>query len=182
MIDGPLEKPVSFVDWYGDVWLEHDPEPDPTFECGDTLHFVMDDLPLAYNESANDLCQTLVVGTFGATLQPDVALPVFQMRPAEGVVVWASFDFDAWRLSVSSVRGPVEVNPYGLWEPAKEIYRHKFRGFDRSDQVYGPYAYDKSRFSMEMFRKERVWAFMFNLWQSFQGLRCSTSTSPSTAA
>ena len=71
-------------------------------------------------------------------------------------------NFHNWKVSVTSYDGPVDIDHGMLFRPADTIHPAYCEGFPK-DHVFGSYAADRSRFTVEVYREHEVFTLMYLL-------------------
>lgn len=127
--------------------------------------FVRDRLPMAWARtdaeySRHDADGTLVVGTHRSK---SIELPVYQIDlPQLGVVAMLRGNFYNWKVSIRA-EADVALNPDGLFDPADErSIRGVYCGGFAASWVFGPYAKDRRRFTLEASNEHQVYT-LFHL-------------------
>lgn len=77
-----------------------------------------------------------------------VLLPVFRVELADGTAFTMRYNFHDWKVSVESPRD-VAVDFMGLFDPKERIDEVYCEGFPTS-VVYGPYAKNRRKFTIEL--------------------------------
>lgn len=135
------EKEVPLQDWA----IAHKPADTLIYKDGYwyQIAFVRDTLVRVFSEQ--EAASVTVVSNHRSK---SVCLPVFRIKLTDGTVFTMRNNFYDWKVSVSSPRD-IEGNFADLFDPNKEIAGVYCEGFP-SDSIYGSYAKDKRRFTIEL--------------------------------
>jgi len=90
-----------------------------------------------------------------------VLLPVWRIRTSYGLVVTCRDNFHNLKFSIQSQR-PINADFHGICKIDEQINTVYCEGFE-NEWVYGPYANDNEKFTVEIFGTYPAWTFFFLL-------------------
>ena len=129
----------------------HQPAEDLIWKEGywDQIVFVRDKiaelLAMTYDDYEMIRANTKVISEHTSK---SVLLPVFRVDLADGTAFTMRYNFHDWKVSVESPQN-VEADFMDLFNPNKRIHEIYCEGF-ANNLVYGPYAENKRRFTIEL--------------------------------
>ncbi len=99
----------------------------------------------------------------GTHTSKSCVLPVVHIGPLGlGWTATLRGNFHNWKVSVTSYDGPVDIDHGMLFRPADTIHPAYCEGFPE-DYVFGSYAADRSRFTVEVYCEHEVFTLMYLL-------------------
>ena len=116
----------------------------------DQINFVLDVLADILARDFDDYIAILNnIRVISTHTSKSVLLPVFRVELKDGTAFTMRNNFYDWKISVSSPRRIVEIDPMGLFDPLKRINDVYCQGFPEQ-LVYGPYADNQLQFTIEL--------------------------------
>lgn len=154
------ENPVPLQEWVN----SHEPRKELFYSGGywGQIFFVRDRIRQIFVDMQGKStsivcdCDNVVIGTHTSK---SVLLPVFRVTLLDGSVFVMRNNFYDWKVSVEAPED-VEADFSGLFDPNDHISSSYCDGFP-DELVYGPYAKDKRRFTIELPNEYYVFAFFW---------------------